>query len=507
MKNLILTLILLFAMTEPTFSGQIKEPNVSGQFYTSNPARLSAELDGYLKAAKVQPSDKKIGIIISPHAGYQYSGPVAAYGFKAASKNKYSTIVILAPSHHFGFQGGGVWKDGGYKTPLGVAPVDEAFCQALIAQNAEYVDDRAVFAEEHSLEMEVPYIQKIFPDAKIVPVILGQNDPKLCKAMAEALNNVIGDREDVLVVVSTDMSHFHRQEQANALDAATLQAIKKGDPEAFWAQCRVRKLEMCGFVPVTTAMYLAQLRGLTGPDILAHATSGDVTGDMSRVVGYTSIIYYEPDQKAGDPPAAAAEKKPGPREDPQVEGVAPLSLEEKRELIHIARSTIEEWVRNGKEKEFNVKDPRLREEEGAFVTIHKRGQLRGCIGNIIGRGPLYKTVRNMAVAAASQDPRFSPVSADELKDIDVEISVLSKPRVETDPSKIIMGVHGVIVSRGFMNKGVFLPQVADETGWSREEFLSSLCSHKAGLPPDAWKRPGTKLEVFTANVFSEEDVK
>jgi len=491
-------------MHEPSFSAQIKEPNVSGQFYTSNPGRLSAELDGYIRAAKVEPYEKKIGILISPHAGYKYSGPVAAYGFKAVSKNTANTVVILAPSHHFGFQGGGVWKDGGYKTPLGVAQVDEAFAQELLDQGKGFVDDRDVFAKEHSLEVQVPFVQRIFPKAKIVPVILGQNDPKMCESMAQGLNNVIKARDDVLVVVSTDMSHFHVQNKAKTIDAATLQAVKRGDPTAFWTQCQMRKMEMCGFVPVTTGMYLAKLRGLTSTDILNYATSGDVTGDMSRVVGYTSIVYYSPEE-AGEKPAAV-EQEPEQNQEPEVEGVGPLSLEQKKELIHIARTTIDELVRNGKKMEFKVTDPRLQEEEGAFVTIHKRGQLRGCIGNIIGRGPLHQTVRDMAISAASQDPRFSPVSADELKDIDVEISVLSKPRREKDPNKIEMGVHGVIVSRGFMNKGVFLPQVATDTGWSREQFLSTLCSQKAGLPADAWKKPGTQLDVFTANVFSEEDV-
>jgi AmmeMemoRadiSam system protein A len=145
------------------------------------------------------------------------------------------------------------------------------------------------------------------------------------------------------------------------------------------------------------------------------------------------------------------------------------------------------------------------EPEGAFVTIHYKNQLRGCIGNIIGRKPLYLTVRDMAVAAASQDPRFPPVSVGELDGTDIEISVLSRPRVVKDISEIELGKHGVIVTQGSWHTGVFLPQVATETGWSKQEFMSQLCSQKAHLPPDAWKDPKTKIEVFTANVFSEKD--
>ena len=187
--------------------------------------------------------------------------------------------------------------------------------------------------------------------------------------------------------------------------------------------------------------------------------------------------------------------------------IAPLTKEEKKVLIDIARNTVDEYVKN--KKVFNVAetDPRLKAEEGAFVTLKEHSSLRGCIGNILGKGPLYLTVRDMAIAAASEDPRFSPVDKKELSKLDIEVSVLSKPRVIKDVSEIKLGVHGVIVSRGFFNRGVFLPQVADETGWTKEEFLSELCSQKAHLPRDAWKDPKTIIEIFTADVFSEDDFK
>ena len=151
-------------------------------------------------------------------------------------------------------------------------------------------------------------------------------------------------------------------------------------------------------------------------------------------------------------------------------------------------------------------DARLSLEEGAFVTIHKNGNLRGCIGNIIGRQPLYQTVRDMAISSATKDPRFPSVTVGELEDIHVEVSVLSKPKVITNVDEIQLGVHGVIVSQGPFHTGVFLPQVAEETQWTKEEFLSHLCSQKADLPADAWKDPKTKIEIFTAEVFSEKDV-
>lgn len=181
-----------------------------------------------------------------------------------------------------------------------------------------------------------------------------------------------------------------------------------------------------------------------------------------------------------------------------------LNSQQKKELLNIARTTVESYIKDKKIPEFNETDPDLLLHEGAFVTLHKKGELRGCIGNIVGTQPLWLTVRDMAVESSTRDPRFEPVAPDELKDIKIEISVLSQPKRVQDVNEIKMGTHGVIVKRGF-NSGVFLPQVATETGWSRDEFLSNLCAHKAGLPADAWKDKKTELYSFTAQVFGEEE--
>ena len=178
-----------------------------------------------------------------------------------------------------------------------------------------------------------------------------------------------------------------------------------------------------------------------------------------------------------------------------------LTEKQKKRLLEIARQTIEAYVRTGERLDFEENDPALLETKGAFVTLHLHKDLRGCIGNIVGQGPLYLTVRDMAIASATEDPRFSPVKESELDDIDIEISVLSIPAKTTDPETIQMGKHGVIVRQG-LRGGVYLPQVAVEMGWSREEFLSSLCEEKAGLPSDAWKK-GAELQIFTAEVINE----
>lgn len=474
-------------MMSNSFSeGHIKKPNVAGQFYTANPDELSSQIQRFLQSAPTPKNTYDVRALIAPHAGYKYSGRIAAQGFKYVQGKDIHTVVILAPSHHFGFPGISVWVKGGYKTPLGVLHIDEDFAQELVKSDDLFIDEPRAFEAEHSLEVQLPFIQEsISKEVKIVPVIMGQADLLTCQKVAESLDKIIGDRDDILIVASSDMSHFHGDKTARAMDGAAIKLIEDFDAQGLWKQCAVRKLEMCGFVPVTTVMLLAQMRGYD-VKILAYGNSGDVTNDRESVVGYTSVIFFE--------------RSKGPVH----KGDESLTFAHKKRLLEIARKTIQLYVREKKTLKVNEDDPRLKEVEGAFVTIHKQGQLRGCIGNIIGQQPLYVTVRDMALAAAAKDPRFNPVSEDELVDIDIEVSVLSKPYQVQDPQEIEMGVHGVIVRQGW-NQGVYLPQVATETGWDRETLLSSLCAHKAGLTPDAWKDPETEIKIFTATVFSEKE--
>jgi len=181
-----------------------------------------------------------------------------------------------------------------------------------------------------------------------------------------------------------------------------------------------------------------------------------------------------------------------------------LNKEQKKKLLEIARKAIETYLKTGKTIEVKETDPVLLKELGAFVTLKEKGRLRGCIGNIIGQKPLYLTVRDMAIEAAVSDPRFTRLETQELKNIEIEVSVLSPLEKIDSVDKIKLGKHGVLIRKGFAS-GVFLPQVAQETGWSKDEFLSNLCSHKAGLKPDAWKDKASEIYIFTAEVFSEKE--
>ncbi|MFA5059759.1 MAG: AmmeMemoRadiSam system protein B [Candidatus Omnitrophota bacterium] len=495
MRKYFFAVIILASSLNPLLALEtVKAPNASGQFYSADPKKLSDDIDGMLLQAKNVEIGGKIKILIVPHAGYIYSGGVAAFGYKAAQKNSYGTIVIVAPSHFSDFEGFSIWPQGSFETPLGSVSVDEEFSNQLIAADDRIKSFPQAFDREHALEVQIPFLQKTFSQLKIVPILTGRPRYNDSKALATALTSAIGEREDVLIVVSTDLSHYHDDATARRMDKATLAAIENFQGEQLWLQCSLKAMEMCGFPGVVTAIAFAKENNINKAEIIHYANSADVTNDKSSVVGYGAVAFYREDIKGDDPVKKDSEY------------ISALTLSQKKELLTIARTTIEQLLTSQKTFTPETSDQRLHEEEGAFVTLHQKGKLRGCIGNILGRGPLYLTVRDMAIASATQDPRFAPVNAQELKDVEIEVSVLSKPRRITDINELEVGVHGAIVKRGF-HQGLFLPQVATEFGWSKEEMLENLCTHKAGLLADAWKDPQTTIEIFSAQVFSEKDLR
>jgi hypothetical protein len=304
-----------------------------------------------------------------------------------------------------------------------------------------------------------------------------------CKKLVDLLKEAIGNRRDVLVIASTDMYHGYDYQESEIVDNLTLSYIKNMDAQGLYYGLREGKLQLCGGFGVVSTIILSKALGHNTSKVLSHTNSALVTGNKKKgiwTVGYSSCMI---DQEKGE--------------------AGMLNTEQRKKLLQVARSSIETYLKTGKKFELTEQDPVLLKEMGAFVTLNERGELRGCIGNLIGRQPLYLTVRDMAVEAAVGDPRFPKVDLSELKNIEIEISVLSPMQRVDSAEKIQLGTHGVLVKKGF-NSGVFLPQVARETGWSKEEFLSTLCAQKAGLPPDAWKDKATEIYIFTAEVFSEK---
>ena len=494
MKKTALISIAILFFAAMVSAQDVKESDLAGSWYPNSKAGLEALLGGYLKDAQTTEINGTVIAIISPHAGYQFSGPVAAYGFKAVQDQDVKTVVIVGFSHRIPFNGISIYDRASWRTPLGEVKIDEDLAKEIISKDQRIQFEPALFMGENSVEMEIPFVQMVFKDAKIVPIAFGTQDFADAKILAEALSSSIGHRQGVLMVASTDLSHYHPYDDAVSIDAHTMHVLKSFNVKAFYDEANVGICELCGFMPVTAVMLASQGLGYDKIKILKYANSGDTTGEKNKVVGYLSAVIY----KEGARPVKAATQKTG--------DLPMLTNSQRIKLLQIARDSITSYVRDGQKKEFVEKDPGLNELLGAFVTLHENGELRGCIGNMIGREPLHQTIADMSVEAATNDWRFPPLSRDEIDKIDIEISVLSPLKKVSSYKEIKIPGHGVLVRSGFKS-GVYLPQVATETGWDREKFLTSLCGQKAGLASDAWKDPATELYVFSAEIFGEKDAK
>jgi AmmeMemoRadiSam system protein B/AmmeMemoRadiSam system protein A len=448
----------------------------AGQFYPDDPARLAADIDGFLNSAApaAAPAARVVGLI-APHAGYVYSGRTAGAAYALVRGLPYETVVIVAPSHRVGFEGVSVWPDGGFETPLGVARVDSALA-AEIAGAARSRFRADAFAEEHAVEVQVPFVQRAFPGASIVPIVMGLPTRATIRTLAAALAKTCLSRK-VLVVASTDLSHFLPQARAETTDAETAALIQSMRTDTLIRKAEAGENIMCGGGPVAALLLLAEKAGRPRVEILARTDSSSFGGP---VVGYLAAAVFS--GAGGDAEAFT------------------LDADEKAELLRLARAAVTEYV--GKRAVIEDRSGRAKflAPRGAFVTLTKKGQLRGCIGFIEAVAPLGQAVVRAAIFAASEDPRFPPVAPAELEDLRFEISVLTTPREIASPREVEVGTHGLIVERDG-RKGVLLPQVPVDNGWDRETFLEQG-SLKAGLPADAWKR-GAKLSVFEAIVFHE----
>ena len=301
MMKRIFTFLLISGFLYPAAifaGGEIKKPNVAGQFYSANAGELSGDIEQYLKQASQEALAKKAAVLISPHAGYVYSGPVAAYGCKAISAQPFKTVIIVGLSHYHRFEGFAIWPDGRFETPLGAVDIDRDLAQKLMQAGGTIKSIPQAFEKEHSIEVQLPFLQKISKDFKIVPILTGKPDFEDCGQLASALAETIAGRDDILLVVSTDMSHYRSDGEAQAMDRRALGMIKNLEAEEFWEAIFSGQIEVCNFVGVATALLYAKKQGLDKVEILKYANSGDVTGDKSRVVGYSSVVFYSKEGKA-----------------------------------------------------------------------------------------------------------------------------------------------------------------------------------------------------------------
>jgi MEMO1 family protein len=484
---LCLTLWTFALSPEVTAMEPVREPAVAGQFYPRNPQDLRKAVHEYVAAAQVSPRSGPILALLAPHAGYMYSGPVAGWAYRQIEGESFDTVVVLSPSHRVPFRGVAVMSKGAYRTPLGDVAVDQERCEALLKASPVIQEiPEAHHSLEHALEVQIPFLQVMLKDGwRLVPMVMGTQDLETARAVADALPKALSGAR-AMVIASSDLSHFHGAAQAESLDRKAIQHMEKLDAEGLWKEIRSGKTEACGFGPAMVAMLLAHKGGAKEGKLLRYAHSGDITGDRSNVVGYAAMLWC----------AATGEEQRGPR---KVGVDLGLTDGEKRVLKEIARTTIQCALDKSPLPGFQDLTPTLREPRGAFVTLEKNHQLRGCIGFIEAVKPLHETIREMAQAAAFRDPRFPPLRKEEWPQVEVEISVLTPMRRIQDVSEIQVGTHGLMIVRG-PYRGLLLPQVATDYGWDPKTFLEHTCT-KAGLPTDAWKDPDAKIYVFSADVF------
>ncbi len=488
-------LAFIFASFVSTFAQGIRPPGVAGQFYPADPQALSDQIDMYLQEAKDAHIQGKIVALVAPHAGYVYSGWVAAYSYKQLIGKHYDTVILVGPTHMEYFPFTSVYPRGGYRVPLGVLMVNEKMARKI----ADY--DKSIQLstrghlqpnlphKEHCLEVELPFLIKVLKGPfKIVPIIVGDQNYHNCKVLGEAIAKA-AEGKNVLIVASSDLSHYYPYDQAEELDHKLIDYVKRYDYKGLARALDRHEVEACGGGPIVATMIAAQKLGAKKVKILDYRNSGDTAGNKSRVVGYMSAVFYKPSLK---------KKK-------VLVGVdLGLTPAEKRELLHIAKVTIENVVQGKPVPKFDIKSDRLKEKRGAFVTINKNHRLRGCIGYILPVKPLYQAVREVAEEAALHDPRFMAIRPNELSHLQIEISVLTVPKLlkNKDLSRIKIGRDGLIIRKGGY-QGILLPQVATDYHWNRKEFVEETC-RKAGLPKDAWKDPGTEILYYSAEVFGKE---
>ena len=468
-----------------------RQPAVAGQFYPANAAELDQKLS--VLFAHVVPSQyEHVRAIISPHAGYVFSGEIAASAFSQIDSNKkYKHVFILASSHHFHFEGATVFCEGDFLMPYGKEKVDTVFGKNLAKEHPEIFSNDAIpHQKEHSIEVQLPFLYYVLKgDYSIIPIILGTSNPVVCKKIATVLKPYLNTEN--LFIISTDFSHYPDYEDANKIDTLTEKAIMTNNPEQLLktltenASKKIPGLltSLCGWTSVLTLLYMTENDKSFRYNGIKFANSGDVKdyGEKNQVVGYRAIALTE-------------------NKTSQYEFF--LSEMEKRHLLQEARYTIENMFRKSEIHQPENLSDTLKARCGAFVTLHEHKKLRGCIGMIVSDKPLIETIREMAVSAAKHDHRFMPLTENELDEINIEISVLSPLKKISDISEIKLGVHGIFIMKE-SSTGVFLPQVATETGWNLEDFLGHCARDKAGIGWYGWKNGD--IYTFTATIFREEE--
>ncbi len=463
-------------------------PAVAGTFYPATATLLKTQISNlFEKATKTPETD--VAALIVPHAGYVFSGEVAASAYAKLNRQaRYKNIFIIGRSHRKYFNGVSIYPKGYYATPSGEVKINDETTSSLIEKHKFIYYDEEADRAEHSLEVQLPFLQYwLHNDFQIVPLIIGSDDPAVYEKLAEALKPWFNS--DNLFVISTDFSHYPTYETAVKTDAETADAIVANDYKKLTDCCNRNRQSnqsnlltgLCGAAAVQTLLHLTQNGAAISFEKIVYKNSGDVPeGDKKRVVGYWAIAANRTSKDLG------------------------ITADDKHELLKLARESITRYLIHNKNKAESLgpeSSAIMKSHYGVFVTIKKEGKLRGCIGRFDPSATLNQTITEMVVAAATRDSRFEPVTTNEIDQIKIEISILTPLKKIDSIDQIQLGKHGIYIKKG-LNSGTFLPQVASETKWTKEEFLGHCARDKAGIGWDGWKT--AELFTYEAIVFSEK---
>jgi len=465
----------------------IRKPVYAGSFYPDTRNELETfiqQLLGRVKPVPVnQPPESSLKALIVPHAGYIYSGWTTAHISLVLKEKQFSRVIVMGLDHRVGFQGGAISDVSAYETPMGLIPLNRD--AARLRQNkylfqAVQVSDRL----EHSVEVVLPFFQYLLKNFELIPIVLGQGQ-ELPGRVADALDPLLD--QNTLLVASSDLSHYLPYQEAVLRDRDTVEMILNLDADKLIQ----RENAACGKASILTVINMAR-RHSWHPVLLHYSNSGDTAGDRFKVVGYAAIAFYGGSSM-------------------KIHTESPRSLNEHQgqTLIKLARQTIAERLgrRPIRVDPDSTKDAAFQDHRGTFVTLTIDRQLRGCIGNLDSTDSILDGIERNAVNAAFNDPRFPPLTADELDRVDIEVSILTEPKpLEYRDSKDLLSklrvnVDGVILRKGSAS-ATFLPQVWEQLP-QPEKFLSHLCL-KAGLPSDAWRKGNLDILTYQVQYFEEE---
>ncbi len=424
-----------------------REAKFAGSWYSANPEELSKQIEEYLEKAEYQ--NLNVKAIIVPHAGYMFSGQTAAHSFKQLNKET-KKVIILGTAHRYPLKGACVVDYDFYDSPLGKVKVSEDVTNILNESNVFNIPEADT--DEHSIEIEIPFLQKVLTDFEILPVIVGQVDYKQFSSILEKYFT-----KDSVIVASVDLSHFHKYSDAVKIDTHTINCILNSDVNG------LKKTDIDSPYAVAALIELAK-RMKWKTKLLDYKNSGDIISDRSSVVGYSAIVFYDDNKEEY------------------------FSKEEKDLMVNIAKNTVRMYVTSGKVYSVENPLPKFNERLACFVTIKTGEELRGCIGTIEPVDTLCNSIIENAISAAARDPRFSPVTENELDSLNYEVSVLSPPELFEPKSsdELLKEIKdkGIIIKKDFRS-AVYLPQVWEHFH-EEKDFLTSLC-RKAGLHKDEWK--------------------